>query len=187
MSAETSASVRPTSGISPAWSWAATRSAAAAARRSASISAASFTARSGPTTSVPRRHASTPAARPGGRARTGPTCGRRWRRSPPRPVSPATTAMGSSVSSQVRSVNTSGRSTTRGASSRGTTRVASPSRGQDEHREALERHRLVPAQPRQVGPDRQQQHVDADLAHPSADPVDPIGEHHPAQLPDSRT
>jgi hypothetical protein len=38
-------------------------------------------------------------------------------------------ATGSSVSSQGRSPNTSGRSLTRGASSRGTTSVASPSRG----------------------------------------------------------
>ena len=45
------------------------------------------------------------------------------------PTSPATMAIGSWVSSQARSENTSGRSVTRGASSRGTTSVASPSRG----------------------------------------------------------
>ena len=54
----------------------------------------------------------------------------------------------------------SGRSTTRGASSRGTTSVASPSTGQHQHGEPLERHGLVADQPRQVGTDREQQHVD---------------------------
>ena len=38
-------------------------------------------------------------------------------------------SVGSSVSSQGRIANTSGRSTTRAASIRGTTRVAAPSRG----------------------------------------------------------
>ena len=42
---------------------------------------------------------------------------------------PATMATGSSVSFHGRIVNTPGCSTTRGASSRGTTSVASPSRG----------------------------------------------------------
>ena len=46
-----------------------------------------------------------------------------------RPASPATIAVGSSVSSHGSSVNTPGCSTTRGASSRGMTIVASPSRG----------------------------------------------------------
>ncbi len=56
MSAETWASVRPASGISPACSCAATRSAAAAAAASAAISVASFRIRSGPTTSTARRN-----------------------------------------------------------------------------------------------------------------------------------
>ena len=46
MSALTAASVRPTSSISPACSWAATRSAAAPAATSASISARSLRIRS---------------------------------------------------------------------------------------------------------------------------------------------
>ena len=45
------------------------------------------------------------------------------------PARPATMFTGSSVSSQGRIPNTSGRSTTRGASIRGTTRLAAPSRG----------------------------------------------------------
>ncbi len=51
-SAETSASVRPASGIFPACRSAAMRSTAAAARRRASTSAGSFTARSGPVTTL---------------------------------------------------------------------------------------------------------------------------------------
>ena len=45
------------------------------------------------------------------------------------PARPATIPTGSSVSSQGRIPNTSGRSATRGASMRGTTSVAAPSRG----------------------------------------------------------
>ena len=45
------------------------------------------------------------------------------------PARPATMSTGSSVSSHDLTPNTSGRSTTRGASSRGTTSMASPPRG----------------------------------------------------------
>jgi hypothetical protein len=128
MSAETSASVRPTSGMSPAWSWAATRSAAAPALRSASISSGALTARSGPVIV----EASTKDVV--GRRRWRPSTNRAqvWSPTaavPAGPTSPATRSRGSSSSPQVRNEKTSGRSTTRGASSTGTTRVASPSRG----------------------------------------------------------
>ena len=128
MSADTWASVRPTSGIWPVCSWSATRSAAAPAARRAAISAASLTIRSGPTTSTARRN-SVPGI-----------CGSSWTRnrahiwSPTAAVAapaarPATIAVGSSVSFHGCNVNTPGCSTTRGASSRGITIVASPSRG----------------------------------------------------------
>ena len=41
----------------------------------------------------------------------------------------------------------------------------------DEHRQALQRHRLVPGQVRQVVADRHQQHVDAQVGHRLAHPV----------------
>ena len=128
MSAETWASVRPTSGISPPWSWRATRSAAAPAARRASTSAASLTIRSGPTTSTARRN-SVPVIRGSSSTRKRAHI---W--SPTAAVaapaaSSATIADGSSVSFHGRSANTPGCSTTRGASRRGMTIVASPSRG----------------------------------------------------------
>ena len=49
--------------------------------------------------------------------------------------------------------------------------------GHDQQGEALERHGLVAAQPRQVGPGREQQHVDTTLAHGDADPFEALGEH----------
>jgi hypothetical protein len=82
---------------------------------------------------------------------------------PPRPI-------GSSVSPNGTRVNTPGRSTTRGASRRGTTRVASPVDRHHQHREPFQRHRLVAGQPGQVGPHRQQQHVDPWLGHGGTDP-----------------
>ncbi len=109
-----------------------------------------------------------------GRPRTGSRCGCPTAATRGEPASSATRATGSSVSSHGTIRNTSGRSTTRGASSRGTTSVASPSTGQHQHREALERHGLVPDQPRQVGADREQQHVDLLTGHGGAHPVHPL-------------
>ncbi len=43
---------------------------------------------------------------------------------------------------------------------------------ENEHREALERHRLVADEVRQVGPDRQQEHVDPELGHARPDARD---------------
>ena len=127
-SADTCASVRPTSSMSPAWSSAATRSAAAPALLSASTSAASLRARSGPITSLPLVNTVD------GRACCRSMTNRAQVRSPmptrfTAPTRSATIVIGSSVSSHERTANTSGRSTTRGASRRGTTRVASPSTG----------------------------------------------------------
>ena len=128
MSAETSASVRPTSGMSPPCNCRATRSAAAPAARSAATSASSLTMRSGPTTSTAR-----PNVAPG---ISGSSSTRNrahiWSPTATVPAGPARSATipeGSSVSSHGRNVNTPGCSTTRGASSRGITIVASPSRG----------------------------------------------------------
>ena len=102
-------------------------STACAAARNASTSAASFTIRNGPVTSVARRNAAPGSA--SCRART--KRAHVWSpiaavRAPP--AYAATRAIGSSVSSQVSSRNTSGCSTTRGASSRGTRSTASASR-----------------------------------------------------------
>ena len=128
MSADTSASVRPTSGMSPACSCAATRSAAAPARRRASISASSLMARSGAVTSLALPNDAV------GSADCRSTRNRAQVRSPiasrtAGPQCAATRAIGSSVSSHGSIVKTSGCSTTRGASRRGTTSVASPSAG----------------------------------------------------------
>ncbi len=43
-----------------------------------------------------------------------------------------------------------------------------------QHREPFERHGLVPDQPRQVGTDREQQHVDVLTGHRGAHPVHPL-------------
>ena len=130
MSADTCASLRPTSGICPACNCAATRSAAAPAACSAAISAASLRMRSAFMTAVDRTYcvlfdgqcaSSSTRKRAHIVSPTAATSGRSIRR--------ATRATGSSVSSHGVIEKTSGRSTTRGASSRGMTSVASPSRG----------------------------------------------------------
>ena len=151
MSVDTAASVRPTSGISPACSCAATRSAAAPAARRASISAASLTHRAaGRSTSTARRELGAGQVRQQLDEEAGPHLVADGGRGGAPAASPATIAIGSSVSPHGCSVNTPGCSTTRGASSSGTTSVASPSRGSDEHRQPLERHRLVAGEVRQV-------------------------------------
>ncbi len=165
MSAETSASVRPTSGISPACSWAATRSAAAPAAAQGGDLGGSLRMRSGPITSTAWRNVVA------GMAASRSTRKRAHVWSPiaaddAPEASLATIAIGSSVSSHGSSVNTPGCSTTRGASSRGTTMRGVAVAGHHEHRQALERHRLVAGEVRQVVADRHQQHVDV-RARPS--------------------
>ena len=47
--------------------------------------------------------------------------------------------------------------------------------GQHEHRQPLQRHRLVAGEPREVGTHREQQHVDAGVGHARSDPGDALG------------
>ena len=127
-SADTSASVRPTSSMSPPWSRAAMRSTAAPAARSISISSGPLTDRMGAVTSEARRH-STPGSR---RLRSIRNRAQVW--SPTaatsaEPIKSATISTGSAVSGQPLSPKMSGRSVTLGASIRGTTRVAEASAG----------------------------------------------------------
>ena len=176
MSAETSASVRPTSGISPACSWAATRSAASAAVRSAATSAGSLAWRSG-------------ADHLGGAAEAG-VAGQPVEQvdhvAGPRLVAhrdaagagdqrPATRSMGSSVSAQPRMVKASPRGTTRGHLQVRDEQRGSAVAGQHQHREAGQVHRLVADEPGQVAADGGQHDVDTRLGHGLADPVEPTG------------
>lgn len=125
MSAETCASVRPTSGICPACNCAATLSAAAAAAASASISAWSLRVRSGAVTVTDLTH------RVAGRCVMRSTRNRDHIWSPTAtqdasPSRPCASATGSSVSSHGTVSNTPGTGTTRGASSRGITSIGIP-------------------------------------------------------------
>ena len=91
------------------------------------------------------------------------------------PDEPATIAIGSSVSSHGTISNSSGcgddaRRLEPGHDER---RVAVAR--QHEHREPLERHRLVAGEVRQVGADREQQHVDAELVHARPRTRDAVG------------
>ena len=176
MSADTWASVRPTSGISPACSWRATRSAAAPAARRAAISAASLTIRSGPTTSTARRNSVPPQLRQqldeepgphlvadGRRRRPGGELGDDRRRVLgllPRPQREHARLLDDP------------RRLEPGDHHR---RLAVPR--DDEHRQPLQRHRLVAREVRQVAADRQQQDVDALVGHRLADPVEPVEVH----------
>ena len=70
-------------------------------------------------------------------------------------------AYGSSVSSQVRSpIGVASPASAAPRSSRGTTRNGAVARPEDEHRQALERHRLVAGQVAQVRPDADEQRVE---------------------------
>ena len=121
-----------------------------------------------------RARTSRAAARAGGRARTAPTCGRRSRHaSAADPTSRATSAIGSSVSSHGTISNRSGRGVDPRRLEPGHDEPGVAGARQHEHREPFERHRLVAGEVRQVGADRQQQHVDAELAHPLARTRDP--------------
>jgi len=126
MSADTCASLRPTSGMSPRCSCAATRSAAAPAATSAAISSESLAMRNGPTTSTEREN-----SRPG-RCDSSSTKNLAHIWSPiatrrDAPMSRAVIATGSSVSFHATSSNTPGSWVTRAASRRGTTSVAARS------------------------------------------------------------
>ncbi|CAB4788537.1 unannotated protein [freshwater metagenome] len=131
-SADTCASVRPTKGIRPACNSPAMRSTAAPAARNASISAWSLRMRNEPITSTERRYC------------VDESIGMRSTKKRAHIWSPTATtrdsgvdsftnraviATGSSVSLQGNNVNTPGIKVTRGASSPGTTMVASPFAG----------------------------------------------------------
>ena len=149
------------------------------AARSAAISAASFTARSGPVTSTARRNATSGSARLRSstkRAHVWSPMAATWRRADAARARPRSRPGRRSRPRAARS-NTSGRSTTRGASSRGTTSDRVAVGRQHQHRQPLERHRLVAGEVRQVGADRQQQDVDAELAHARPRPSQAIGVH----------
>ena len=169
----TSASVRPTS--RPAAIWATTRSAAWAASVSSAISSASLTIRSRPrigeasskrasgealleAQQVPRREVvgdGDPERRRRLAARVADHRRRRARAA-------------SSVSSQVttgRSPAAAGGHDRAGvASSRGATSAGLAAGRDDEHRQALERHRRVAGQVAQVGPDADEERGEAGLA-----------------------
>ena len=123
-----------------------------------------------------RRRADTtpPAGAAEARRESAPTSGRRRRPSRPPPHSRATRSTGSADSGHGAMVNTSGCSTTRGASSWATTSVASPSLRHDEHRQPFQRHRVVAGEVGQVVADREEQHVDALLGHRFADAVESV-------------
>ena len=176
-SREMSASVRPAKGRS--FMATATASTTRAAARRASTSAASFWARSGPVTAGGGDEAGRRAGPPGGRARTWPRCGRRWR--------PGAGAAGQAGDDGHRVLRLAPRPDGEGLGplldpgglerrhhQRG---VAGP--GQHQHGEPFQRHGGVAGEVRQVGADRQQQHVDGQLLHPAAGPGDPLLEHHP--------
>ena len=135
-------------------------------RVSAAISSASFTIRIGADDVGRARRTRTTAPRAAGRARSAPTCGRRSRRDgAERRIIRRRARSGRRSPPTARSRTARAAASTRGASSRGTTSWASPVARQHEHRQPLERHRLVAGEVRQVGADRQQQHVDAELGH----------------------
>ena len=161
MSRETSASVRPTRGISPADELG--RHPVGGGRRPAQgvDLAASLTARRGDGDARRRQPRSSRAGRPGGGGRTWPTCGRR----PPAGWRPATDQVGHQghrvlglvprPDAEEVGVGLDPRRLQPGHDERG---VAVD--GQHEHGEPLERHGLVAGEPRQVGAQREQQDVD---------------------------
>ena len=118
---------------------------------------------------APSRRARTrsPGARAGGRARSAAQvwspiaarAGRADERAPP-------ARSGRRSRPTARSRTGRAAPSTRGASRRGHDEPRVAVARQHEHREPFERHRLVAGEVRQVGADRQQQHVDAELVHP---------------------
>ena len=172
-SAETSASVRPTSGISPACSWAAMTSTDAPAAARASTSAASFTIRNGPTTSTARRNAA-----PG-------SCGSNSTRKRAHIWSPIATLrartdepgddrrriLGLLPRTQVE--DTRLRLDARRLEPRDDHRRVAVA-WHHEHRQSFEWHRVVAGQVRQVMADRQEQHVDAEVGHRRTDSRQPV-------------
>ena len=151
-------------GISSPWSASATASAAFPAARSAATSCASFTARSGPTTSLALRQSGSRDRALELQEMRGPAP---VRNREPRPAADeARHELGWLLVLRP------------GAHREKTRIVVHPRRlelgndqrrvvvcRQHEHRQALERHGLVAGQPRQVGPERQEEGVDLQFPH----------------------
>ena len=145
---------------------------------SAAISAASLTMRIGPVTSRRADERGRAAARAGGRARSGPTCGRRSRPRVAPPDEPRRRARSGRRSRPTgRSRTASGCGDDARRLEAGHDELGVAVAREHEHREPLERHRLVAGEVREVGADRQQQHVDAELRHPGPGPRHPLAVH----------
>ncbi len=144
------------------------------AAASASSSAWSFIMRSGPTTSTARRYVALGICGKQLDQESGPhLVTDRNRPSAPDAIV-ATSAVGSSVSPHGNSSNTPGcrldsRCLQTGNHHRGIT-VG----GHDQHRQALERHRVIAGQVRQVVADRQQQRVDTLFRHRGTHAVESV-------------
>ena len=163
----TSASVRPTS--RPAAIWATTRSAACAARRSSAISSASLIIRSSRRTAVASSKRRAWAARAGAASR--------WHRPAARSETrePARAGADAAVDERRRRARAGRRSRPRSTISTAVrqARSAAPRleprdddervvrRARDEHRQPLERHRLVAGEVPEVRPDPDEQRVEA--------------------------
>ena len=138
-----------------------------AARRSRR---ASFTMRSGPTTSTARVGSGARQLRQQLDQEPRPTCGRRWRRRRPAGQARRRAPIGSSVSPHGSSVNTPGLLDHPGRLEPRDDHRRLAVAGHDQHRQPLQRHRRVAGEIRQVVTDRQQQHVDALVRHRARGP-----------------
>jgi len=89
----------------------------------------------------------------------------------------ATIAIGSSVSPHDRIAKMSSRGRTRRAFKLRHDQCRVRIARHNEHRESFERHRLVTSEPRKVGPNGEQAHVDTLLSHRRSDSVDALTKH----------
>ena len=130
--------------------------------------------RIGPTTSVARTNTHDGTAR----CRSSTNRAHVWSpiatRRAERRIIPATSAIGSSVSSHATISNSSGRGVDARRLEPRDDELRVAGARQHEHRQPFERHRLVAGEVRQVGADREQQRVDAELGHARADARDPV-------------
>ena len=118
------------------------------------------------------------AGRAGARAGSAPTCGRRWRRSPARRRARRRCRWGRRSRPRPRSRTRPGSSRTRsGFEARHDEGGVAVAR-EHEHREPLGLERLVAREPGQVGADREQQHVDAELVHAAPHPRHAVRRHY---------
>ena len=163
-SAETSASVRPTSSIPPRWSRPAIRSTAAPAARRRSISVLSFTERIGAVTAEARRHAADGMAphQLDQEARPHLIADRGHCRGPGQSGDDGHRVLGLVPGPDVEHLGTLGHP---GRLHAGHDQRRLAVAGHHQHGETLQWHGLVPAEVRQVRPHRQQQHLDAVRGH----------------------